>query len=320
MFTTRHFMLLLAVAAMVALVSCGGGISEEEFDSVQNDLETERALAQSQGSQLAVAIDKTASLDEAIDRAQAHVAELESELAKERASLSGLKERVDGAEAEAALLGAFLAWNRKDQEGFVASFTDDGISETALSIPSSLGEPAIALRRVMDTEVSSDTATIHAMYALGTQRHSVRFSMAKQGGVWKIEGEERLSPKIKGDPAVVDLKVDGCAPMAGSETIIEGKVALTIENTGEGQHHLILKKVPENFGTESLLQADGPPVDGVDDVAFVAAMPTGGIMNIAFTESLQPGHYVLACYLGSPKDAEGGQPPADGVLATFTVE
>ena len=95
------------------------------------------------------------------------------------------------------------------------------------------------LRRVMDPALttSGDTTTIHAMFALGTQHppfdmNSVPqdYSMAKQGGVWKIDGEERLSPKIQGDTMVVDVRLDGCASMFDSETITGRNVALRVEN------------------------------------------------------------------------------------------
>ena len=247
------------------------------------------------------------------------MAELESELAKERATTATYGERVDAAEAEAALLAAFLAWNRKDREGFVASFTDKGISETSLSLPALLGEPSIALRRVMDVTVSSDTATIHAMFALGTHRNSVRYSLAKQGGVWKIDSEERLSPKIKGHTMVVDVKLDKCAPMLVSETITERNVALRVENVGQEDHHLILKKVPEELDLGRLLQGDDPPSEGVDDVAFVGAPGAGELINVAFTEALQPGRYVLLCYPLDPKDEEDVQLLAEGIVAAFTV-
>ena len=89
---------------------------------MQKDLETERALSQSLESQLAQEGANIAPLEKAVDRAAVRLAELESELAKERATTAGHRERVDEAEAEAALLAAFLAWNRKDREGFAASF------------------------------------------------------------------------------------------------------------------------------------------------------------------------------------------------------
>ena len=310
---------LLAALVAVAGVSCSSSVSDEEFEAVQKDLETERALTQSLESQLAQEGANLARLEKAVDRAEVRLTELESELARERATTAGHRERVDEAEAEAALLAAFLAWNRKDPEGFAASFTDEGISETSLSLPALLGEPPIALRRVMDATISSDTATIHVMFALGTQRNSVRYTMAKRGGVWKIDGEERLSPKIQGNTMVVDVRLDKCASMFDSETITERNVALRVENVGQEHHHLILKRVPEELDLGRLLQGDEPPSQGVDDVAFVGAPQAGELINVAFTEPLQPGRYVLLCYPLDPKDDEGVQLLAEGIVAAFTV-
>ncbi len=302
-----------------ASMSCSSGVSNEEFEAVQKDLETERALSKSLESQLAQEGINLPRLEKAVDRAEVRLAELESELARERATAAGHRERVDEAEAEAALLAAFLAWNRQDTEGFAASFTDKGISETLLSLPALLGEPSIALRRVMDATISSDTATIHAMFALGTQRNSVRYHMSKLGGVWKIDGEERLSPKIQGNTTVVDVRLDRCASTFDSETLTERNVALRVENAGEERHHLILKKVPEELDLARLLQSDEPPSQDVEDVAFVGAPLAGELINVAFTEALQPGRYVLLCYPRDPKHAVGVQPLAEGIVAAFTV-
>ena len=224
------------------------------------------------------------------------------------------------AEAETALLAAFLAWNRKDGEEFVARFTQNGISETSLSMPASLGEPPIALRRVMDATVTDDTATIHAMFALGTQRHSVRFSMAKQDGVWKIEGEERLSPKVHGDIPVVDLELDGCSPLSDSDSVVDRIVFFRVENFGQVNPHLVLKMVAEDIDPGLLLQGDAAPVEGVTDVAFVREAKSGESFNIAFTEPLQPGRYVLLCYPQAPGGIKGARPAAEEIVATFTVK
>ena len=311
---------LLAALVAAAGVSCSGEASNEEFEAVQKDLETERALSKSLESQLAQEGANLARLEKAVDRAEVRLAELESELARERATTAGYSERIDEAEAEAALLAAFLAWNRKDPQGFAASFTAEGISETSLSLPALLGEPPIALRRVMDATISNDTATIHAMFALGTQRNSVRYTMVKQGGVWKIDGEERLSPKIQGNTMVVDVRLDKCASMFVSETIAERNMALKVENVGDEHHHLILKRVPDELDLRRLLQSDEPPFQGVDEVAFIGAPGAGELINVAFTEALQPGRYVLLCYPIDPKDDGSVQLLAEGIVAAFTVK
>ena len=313
-------LLLLAVTSTAAVVSCSGGVSEEEFDAVMKDLETEKTDSQALESELAIQRSDTARLVEAVDRFEARIAELESELAKEKVAIAGRQERVDEAEAESALLAAFLAWNRKDREEFVARFTDNGISETSLSMPAGLGEPPIALRRVMDAAVTDDTATIHAMFALGTQRHSVRYSMAKQDGVWKIEGEERLSPKVHGDTPVVDLRLDGCSPLSESEAMVDQMVAFRVENSGQGHSHLVLKMVAEDIDPRLLLQSDAAPAEGVTDVAFVREAKSGESFNIAFTGPLQPGRYVLLCYSEDPAGIKEVRPAAEGIVATFTVK
>ena len=313
-------LLSLAASMLVAAVSCGNGVSDEELSAVQNELQAEKNLFQSLKSELAAEQAEVARLAEDVGLADVRLAGLESELAKERATVASNQERIDAAEAQAALFSAFLAWNRKDREGFASNFTDTGLSGTVLSIPDNLGEPSIALRNIMESTVSEDTVTIHAMFALGTHRNSVRYSMAKEGGVWKVDTEERLSPKIKGEPTVVDVRLDGCTSLSESEAVVEVAVAITLEDTSESHQHLILKKVPENLDLEQLLQGDVDVRDGVVDVAFIADTKIGETMNVAFTQALQPGRYALVCYSQSSVDAEYGQSPAEGIVATVTVK
>ena len=244
-FSRKNWMavvLLLTAVMAVAAVSCDNGDSDEELSTVQNELQAEKSLSQSLSSEVAAEQAEVARLMEDINLATVRVVGLESELAKERATVAANRERIDSAEAEAALLAAFLAWNRKDREGFAANFTNSGFSNTVLSIPENLGEPSIALRRIMEATVSEDTVTIHAMFALGTHRNSVRYSIAKEGGAWKIQSEERLSPKIKGEPAVIEVRLDGCTSLSESGTVVKGNVAMTIENAGEGSQHLIVDR------------------------------------------------------------------------------
>ena len=313
-------MLLMAGVMMLSVISCSSGVSEEEFNGTVKDLEAEKAITGSLKSELATERASRVRLAEAVDHLEGRVAELESELAKERAAIKGNQERVDVAEAEAALLAAFLAWNRKDREGFIASFTDEGISQTLLAVPETVGEPPIALRRMMNAAVIDETATIHAMFALGTQRHSVRYSMAKQGGVWTIEGEERLSPKVHGDMPVVNLQLDGCSRLSKSNTVIDRIVAFRVENSGQEHPHLILKRVPEGIEPGMLLHGDIAPPGGTAEVAFVRETKTGESINVAFTEPLQPGRYVLLCYPPDPVGFKRVQPAAGSIVATYAVK
>ena len=62
-------------------------------------------------------------------------------------------------------LGAFLAWNRKDQEGFVASFTDDGISEFMTRFPRVW---CMLLRGARGPECQERTSTAWQIFSLPT--------------------------------------------------------------------------------------------------------------------------------------------------------
>ena len=309
---------LIAGTVMLSAISCSGGVSDAEFNAVIKDLETEKTNSQALQSDLARERADTARLVEAVNRFEGRIAELESLLSKGRTAIDRSQDSAHKAEAEAALLAAFLAWNRKDREGFAASFTNNGISETSLSVPANLGEPPIALRRLMDATVTGDTATIHAMFALGTQRHSVRYSMAKKAGVWKIDGEERLSPKVHGDTPVLDVKLDGCARVSDSVVMIDRMVAFKVRNSGQEHPLLILKRVPEDVDQGRLLQDDVTLSQGVGDVAFIRDTRAGEDINIAFTQPLQPGRYVLLCYPEEPGGIK--RVAAEAIVATFMVK
>lgn len=183
-------------------------------------------------------------------------------------------------------------------EGFMAGFTGEEIS----GLPEVIGEPAIALRRVMETEVSGDTATIHAMYALGTQRKSVLHSMVKEDGVWKISNEEQLSPKILGNTTAVDIHLHGCAFAFDSNAITGGNVAFSVENIGEESSGLVLVMVPEGFDAIMAYEVSEPPPEGVQRIAFVYGLEPGEQINVAFTKPLDPGRYVLICSSHAAED------------------
>ena len=72
--------------------------------------------------------------------------------------------------------------------------------------------------------------------------------MAKKAGVWKIDGEERLSPKVHGDTPVLDVKLDGCARASDSVVMIDRIVAFKARNSGQEHPLLILKRVPKEGG------------------------------------------------------------------------
>ena len=284
------------------------------------ELESERARADSMESRLTDERSVVATLQARLDQMEAQIVELEGE--RRRASsleseLAQLREMVDEADARQALLEVLLAWNRKDTEGFAAGFTDDGLAGTLMRLPSSFGEPAIALRRLIDTTVSGDAASIHAMYALGTQRNSIDIFMVKERGAWKIEGDRQVSPKIRDGTITVDIQLDECRFELDSNAVTGGNVAFRVRNVGQQHHELILSKVLEDLNLTQLVQGVGSPQDGIRSIAFVDGLAPEDEINVAFTEPLVSGRYVFHCPV--PEDPEGVLLLTKEMLGEFVV-
>lgn len=305
---------LVPIAAVVVLAlagaSCSSGVSEEEFEAVKKDLQNEVARVLSLESELEgestdidalreAANNAEMALIEATDNAEMEQAALVSQIAQERTTVEGLQKKVDEAEVQAAVFAAFRAWNRKDEELFSAGFTENGKSESVLSLPASVGAHTIAVRRVQDTTVSEDTASIHVMYGLGTQRSSVIEHLVKEEGVWKIDSEEQMAPGIKGSTGGVDVQVDGCAVVFDPSAITTGNVALKVANVGSQPFWMTLSRVPEGQGTTQI-------------VGYVNTLASGEQTNLAFTQPLGSGQYQMQCSLSDQDD--GGS-----VVAEFTV-
>ena len=113
--------------------------------------------------------------------------------------------------------------------------------------------------------------------------------------------------------------MDGCSGPVEMEAMIAQKVAFRVENSSQENPHLILKRVPDGIEPSELLQGAIGVSEGVEDVAFVRETKTGESINVAFTEPLQPGRYVLLCYPQEPSGINRGQPPA-AIVATYTVK
>ena len=278
-------LLLLAILPVLVVLasSCGGDVTQEELDA-------ERAMV--------------ADIQTRVDDAEVQIALVQSQLAQSRAQVADLVNLVAEAEVREVMLAAFLAWNRKDMEVFRSSFTDQGIADSVMSLPDSIGDPSIGLRRVMETEVSDDKATIHVMFGLGTQRNSVRQSLVKTNGGWRIDAEERLSPKIKEGTPTVDIQLDECSLESGTTELGSGNVALRLVNAGEVARHLIFTRVRDELDLSNLAGGQIPAADTAEVVAHVHSLQPGEVTNIAFTAPLRAGRYALVC--SGPSDAGRG--------------
>ena len=243
------------------------------------------------------------------------IQQVRQQLQAESAKVAELQEKVGKAEVQQALLTVYLAWNRNDAEAFEAGFADRRRSD----LPDSFGEPPITLRRVMNTTVSGDVATIHAMFASGTQRKSVLHSLVKEEGVWKIDERQQLSPKIHEGTTTVDVRLDDFGLVLDPSAILSGNVAFIVENVGMRPRKMILYRVPTGLDLKRAFEGHSPLPEEIDAIGSVEALKPGERLNVAFTEPLDSGRYVLISDFIEP--ADGGDLPsgANGMFVQFVV-
>lgn len=314
----KSALLVLPVVASVFL-ACSTGVAQEDFDAAQRSLELETARVHSLESRLTQEDGKHASFQARLDQSEVRIAELDSERMKAEVRAAQLEAKltaqvqaagelqVEVGEAQVlrALLETFLAWNRKDEEGFTAGFTENGITETMLALPQAVGEPGIGLRRLVDVSAVGEVATIHVMFALGTQRNSVNMSLVKEEGVWKIDGERRLPPKINKGTATVGVTIAECGLTFDKTSVSGGNVVFKLANSGGQHHHLVLHS--------------GSDISASSQIAFVRNLEPGAEMNVAFARPLQPGTYVFQCLNAGQVDSRVSPATGQGSLAEFRV-
>ena len=215
------------------------------------------------------------------------------------------------------------AWNQKDVEGYLATFTNKGLredldatrEEARQFLPGFIGEAAITVRMLSNTRVSGDTATTEADLTFGMGVNLLRFSMVKQGDVWKIDGEEHLLAAIPSGVTTVDVKMVEFAFAYDPGAAAGGNVAFSLENIGQQRHEFAIAKVPEGPPLQEILETG----EGVELIGQTEVDP-GQKGNLVFTEALAPGRYATVCFLPDVDDPEQTPHAFKGMVFEFTVQ
>ena len=225
-------------------------------------------------------------------------------------------------EVEAAVRAVANAWNQRDVEGLLARGTDEWLQEEFEGtreelrqfLPEFMGEPTFTVRKISNTKVTGDTATTEVDLAFGIGIELTRFSMVKQGDVWKISGEEDLSPAIPSGVTAVDVKLFDFAFGYDPAAAAGGDVAFRLENVGQQKHEFAIVKAPEGKSLPELLEAP----EELELVAQAEVEP-GKQQNLVLTEALAPGRYAVVCFLPDVNDPEGTPHAFKGMVSEFTV-
>ncbi len=232
-------------------------------------------------------------------------------------------------------LGAIDAWNAKDVDGFVANFTDDGLVSsfgegegTAADVKSQLaefiGSEELGHVNFVGTSVSGDTATLDVVFAFGTSLTRSKFTLVKVGGAWKQNSEEsNLLVDIPADRTLVHI--DAIEFAFGVDTsAIDANAAFEFANVGKQHHELGLVRIPADANIDQVLQQAADSPDGeVPGIVFVGGTDAdpGDTTSLVFTESLEPGRYLMVCVVPDETEGENGTPHAlKGMYKEFTIK
>lgn len=240
----------------------------------------------------------------------------------------------DAAEIEAAVLAAYDAWNAKDVEALLAAFTEKGafevfdveagtpFDELRAQLPEFIGDPPIRSEGFENTEVDGANATTEVAEVMGATINNTRYVLIDDAGTWKIDGEEDIDTPIPDGTTSVHVDMNEFAFGVNTNDIADatGAIAFEAANVGEQEHELGLARIPADADIETLLRSE-EDLPGFEFIGAVGPIAAGDSENMVFTEALEPGRYLMVCFLPDTAAGPEGEPHAfKGMYKEFIIE
>jgi hypothetical protein len=237
-------------------------------------------------------------------------------------------------EVEAAVQRAFDAWNGRDVDGLIAAFTEQGlvssfgdgelsVEDIRNGLPEFIGTEPISNPEFSNTSVDGDSASTDAQFEFGPVLDASRFLLVREAGEWKINGEEEISVEVPDGYEEVridalEFAFDGDLDAAAAA---EGPLALAVDNIGQQDHELVLASIPADADLDELLRSEEEDPEGVEFIGGVGPIEPGDTQSLVLLEPLEPGRYVMVCFLPDTSEGSEGEPHAFlGMVREFTVE
>lgn len=225
------------------------------------------------------------------------------------------------ADVEAAVHATIDAWNAGDLDTFLASLTDAAILEEFEASREEAagfleaGDPPFQISGLADTTVDGDTATTTGRFVVGKTGTPERFSLVNVGGAWLIDQFEPTTGEAPDGATVIDLALSEFSFNFDASEITSADIAFNVANIGAENHFIDLVRVPADLDVEKAINSDEEP-EGIVSVGGTDTMNPGTETVLFFTEPLQPGRYVMLCWV----EAADGTPHAmSGMHAEFTI-
>ena len=234
------------------------------------------------------------------------------------------------APVEAAVRSLIDAYNRGDFEAFLDGWTEEALideygasrEELLAAAQDFFGGPERHLRELTTTGITGDTATVEAEFSLGRSLSREQLTLRQEEGAWKLAGTNPLQPELDSDTEAVEVEMGEFVFRYDASRASDGDFAFRALNTGSQAHELALVKIPESADVQQLLQqaATSPDLpEGVEVIGGVAPVAPGQEGWLAFTEPLEPGRYLMACFLPDTIDPELTPHSAKGMTSEFNV-
>jgi hypothetical protein len=237
------------------------------------------------------------------------------------------------AEVEAAVRRAFEAWTARDVEGLLASFTDAGLvssfggegttaEDVRNGLPEFIGSEPISNPEFRNTTVDGDTATTDVQFQFSSTLDASTFTLVRTDGDWKIDGEDELAVSAPEGHAEFDIEATEFAFDTDTNAIAAAgaPLALNLENVGQQAHELALVRIPADANIDELLRSEEEP-PGVEFLGAAGPIDAGETASLVMLEELEPGRYIMVCFLPDASEGAEGEPHAFlGMVSEFTVE
>ena len=339
----RYLALALMVGMTLVLAVCGG-ISDEKFKAVQDELTSEGAMV--------------ADLKEQVEELEA----VQEELTSQRAMAANLKEQLAKALATPtplsplAVVDAYAAAiSAGDIDALVALWADDAVFSIGPFGPGDEFETATGKAEVLSEDLGAIadntrltlsnsslqgntvmgefsftddntasfgrpvTGAFEAVVEAGTMKSfTATFSEETLAGIRKLFGAPAGPPPQAGEVTFTAFDTDDGHRFRGPDSLPAGWTTLRLSNEeSQASHHMQLIQLPEGMTPEDLIaafQRPGPPPAGLKFSGGPGSLFAGG-SGLA-TVNLAPGNYVIVCFV---PDDRGVPHAAGGMVKSLTV-
>jgi ketosteroid isomerase-like protein len=228
------------------------------------------------------------------------------------------------------------AWNNQDFDAYSAAYTENGLraalADAEDQSPEGLREAfelfsadeRIVVREVGNVQADGDTATVDGEFSFEAREGAgpvslvlaSRDTLIREGGVWRIDSSEFLSPDAPDGVTLVPIDATEFSFTFDAAQAASGNIAFAFENTGAQQHHMHLDQIPEDLDIEQALMSEEEP-EGLVSIGGIPPIDAGDTRAVVFTADLPPGRYLMVCFL---PDTDGTPHALKGMWKDFTVE